>query len=142
MSEIVRKTIKWGILAIVAYFIIGWIAKDIYFSICEWQPDETMVEVWRREIAVYTIVAAVISGLFLCADVQPKHDYDYISVGILIVIFDCRDIIPLSVGVGLLINLLNIIAMLIAVYQVMKDRAAYRIWYNNLKSRNSSNDKK
>ena len=32
--------------------------------------------------------------------------------------------------------------MLIAIYQVMKDRAAWRIWYNNIKSRNSSNDKK
>lgn len=126
MSQVVKRAIKWGLLAIFVYVAIGWIVKDIYFSIYEWQPDETLVEVWRREIKVYTIVATIISGIFvLCCSLSDssigrtrdrREIYWEIPMGIFFAIFLGKDYIPMSIGAGLLINLLNIVAMITPIY--------------------------
>lgn len=128
MSRVVKRTIKWGLLAIFVYVAIGWIVKDIYFSICEWQPDETFVEVWRREIKVYTIVAAIISGIFALncclSDTSLSFGRTYtrsdiywgIPMGIFFAVFYGKDYIPMSTGAGLLVNILNIIAMITPIY--------------------------
>ena len=116
MSQVVKKTIKWGLLAIIVYLVIGWIVKDIYFSICEWQPDETLVEVWRREIKVYTIVAVIISGFFVLGCLDEGDIYWEIPMGIFFAVFIGKDYIPMSIGAGILINLLNIVAMITPIY--------------------------
>ena len=66
---------------------------------------------------MYTIVAAVIAGFFVlvgCEDFRER--YINIPTGIFIVIFMGKDYVPMSIGISLLINLLNIVAMIIPIY--------------------------
>ena len=68
MSRIVKRSILWAILAIIAYWIIGWIVKDIYFSMADIGMDETLEDIWKREMGVYTVVA--VSLEYVVWDVQ------------------------------------------------------------------------
>ena len=84
MSRIVKRSILWAILAIIAYWIIGWIVKDIYFSMADIGMDETLEDIWKREMGVYTVVAAIIAGICClgCADGVENEEILYYLLGI------------------------------------------------------------
>ena len=115
MSRIVKRSILWGILAIIAYWIIGWIVKDIYFSMVDIGMEETLEDIWKREMGVYTVVAAIIAGVccFGCSDGdEDVLNYLLVISGIGIgAVFLIWKFLPMSTGATILANLLLIAAI-------------------------------
>ena len=61
---LVFKYILAIIIPLIVYFGIGWIAKDIYFSIWEIVDSTTLEEIYNKEILVYACVA--VGYIILC----------------------------------------------------------------------------
>lgn len=121
MSRIVKRSILWAILAIIAYWIIGWIVKDIYFSMADIGMDETLEDIWKREMGVYTVVAAIIAGICClgCADGVENEEILYYLLGIsgiaIGAVFLIWLLLPMSTGATILANLLLIAAIVFPV---------------------------
>ena len=118
MSRIVKRSILWAVLAIIAYWIIGWIVKDIYFSMADIGMDETLEDIWKREMGVYTVVAAIIAGICClgCADNEEILNYLLSISGIAIdAVFLIWSLLPMSTGATILANLLLIAAIVFPV---------------------------
>lgn len=47
------------VLPFIFYFGLGWIAKDIYFSMNPITDDTLFVDIYKNEILVYAVIAAV-----------------------------------------------------------------------------------
>ena len=61
---LIFKYILAIIIPLIVYFGIGWIAKDIYFSIWEIVDSTTLEEIYNKEILVYACVA--VGYIILC----------------------------------------------------------------------------
>ena len=46
------KALMW-IIGIIAYFFLGWIAKDIIFSMIEMSPETTLEDIQTYEYSIY-----------------------------------------------------------------------------------------
>lgn len=119
MSQIVKRSILWGIIAIIAYWIIGWIVKDIYFSMVDIGMDETLEDIWKREMGVYTVVAAIIAGICCLGCSDGEEDLlntlliiSGIGIGAVFLIWK---FLPMSTGATILANLLLIAAIVFPV---------------------------
>ena len=118
MSRIVKRSILWAVLAIIAYWIIGWIVKDIYFSMADIGMDETLEDIWKREMGVYTVVAAIIAGICCFGRGENGEILNYLlSIsGIAIdAVFLIWSLLPMSTGATILANLLLIAAIVFPV---------------------------
>ena len=106
-----------SLLGIAIYLVLGWITKDIYFSMYGW---ETTGDLWTTEITIYGIVALVI--VLLCghsvAD-DKRSGTEKISTragGTCIVAMVLARFLPISIGASVLYNILFITAIVYAVY--------------------------
>ena len=115
MSQIVKRSILWGIIAIIAYWIIGWIVKDIYFSMVDIGMDETLEDILKRDMGVYIVVAAIIAGLCCLGCAGNNEDIlkfllciSGIGIGAVFLIWK---FLPMSTGATILANLLLIAAI-------------------------------
>ena len=61
---LIFKYILAIIIPLIVYFGIGWIAKDIYFSIWEIVDSTTLEEIYNKEVLVYACVA--VGYIILC----------------------------------------------------------------------------
>lgn len=55
---LIFKYILAIIIPLIVYFGIGWIAKDIYFSIWEIVDSTTLEEIYNKEILVYVCLCS------------------------------------------------------------------------------------
>lgn len=106
----------WIIIGIIVYFGLGWIAKDIVFSMIEITDETTLKDLTNYEFIVYSIVAAVMSFIgghigedFVSLEINPVSIILYINWIIAV-------LIPLSAGLILLYNIVNIGAIIVAIY--------------------------
>ena len=51
--------IGWIIIGILVYFLLGWILKDIVFSIITIESDTTMGDILKYEQIVYSALTAI-----------------------------------------------------------------------------------
>ena len=114
-----RKFI-WIIIGIIVYFGLGWIAKDIVFSMIEITDETTLKDLTNYEFIVYSIVAAVMSFIgghigedFVSLEINPVS---IISISVLYITWIIAVLIPLSTGLILLYNIVNIGAIIVAIY--------------------------
>lgn len=114
------KALMW-IIGIIAYIFLGWIAKDIIFSMIEITPETTLGDIQTYEYIIYSAISVIILiGIVLLRD----DDYNA-SVGppILLVIASCVIIcnLPIVMGTLILYNLVNVIAIIWGAYCTSND---------------------
>ena len=122
MSRLVLRCVGWEIFAIIVYWLIGWIIKDIYFSMVEIGMDETLEDIWKREMGVYTVVAAIIAGICCLGCASGVEDAEGFLKFLLCIsgigigaVFLIWKFLPMSMGATILANLLNIAAIVFPV---------------------------
>ena len=75
---LVFKYILAIIIPLIVYFGIGWIAKDIYFSIWEIVDSTTLEEIYNKEVLVYACVA--VGYIILCHIILDNNSPDGVMV--------------------------------------------------------------
>ena len=114
--------IGWIIVGILVYFLLGWILKDIVFSIITIEGDTTMGDVLKYEQIVYsTLTAIYIIIMSLSQGLESKGD-DGVSPKLLVIAtyFGAR-FLPLSMGSVILYSILNIVAIIWGACELKKD---------------------
>jgi len=101
------------VLGIAVYFIGGWIAKDIIFSMIEIEPETTLEQIQNYEYLIYSILTGCV--LIVIGFIRQEANWSsplvmVIFVGILI------RVIPLTLGSVILYNVLNIAAIIGVAY--------------------------
>ena len=66
--------LTWIIIGLVLYFIGGWIAKDIIFSMIEITEETTLGEITFYECLTYSIIAAIFS--LVASSYSPNKNED------------------------------------------------------------------
>lgn len=113
---------KWFIAVLVAllvYFGLGWVIKDITYSMMNISDKATLEEIANIDLIVYAVLAGVYIILCLGYLMEKVNDSDelfnkYMKVVLLPIAAYCisRYLIP-SIGSAILFNLLNISGMII-----------------------------
>lgn len=93
------------LIGIIIYFVGGWIAKDIVFSMIEITDDTTLGTLISYEFITYSIVAGVVS---LIAALYEDNEIGYISLLAIGITCGIVKEMPLSTGLIILYNLINI----------------------------------
>ena len=114
---------KWFIAVLVAllvYFGLGWVIKDITYSMMNISDKATLEEIANIDLIVYAVLAGVYIILCLGYLMEKVNDSDelfnkYMKVVLLPIAAYCisRYLIPPSIGGAILFNLLNISGMII-----------------------------
>lgn len=103
--------IGWIIIGILVYFLLGWILKDIVFSIITIESDTTMGDILKYEQIVYSALTAI---YIIIMDVVQRDENGDSGLPIMLVIatyFGAR-FLPLSMGSVILYSVLNIVAII------------------------------
>ena len=104
------------IIPLIVYFGIGWIAKDIYFSMWEISDNTTIQEIYNKELFIYGCVA--LGYVFICYNILDDSDLTngMILAGALPVIgyVLCAYVFPMSKGAAILNTALCVIGQIIA----------------------------
>lgn len=104
------------LIALVVYFGLGWVAKDITFSMMNINDNTTLEEIANIDLIVYASLAGVY--IILCLGFIMEHvDNDkLLSIILFPLAAYCisKYLIPPSMGSAVLFNLLNISGMIIA----------------------------
>ena len=101
----------WIIIGILVYFLLGWILKDIVFSIITIESDITMGDILKYEQIVYSALTAI---YIIIMDVVQGDENGDSGLPIILVIaayFGAR-FLPLSMGSVILYSVLNIVAII------------------------------
>ena len=98
--------IGWIIVGILVYFLLGWILKDIVFSIITIEGDTTMGDILKYEQIVYSALTAIY--IIIMNIVQGDDNGDSSSP---ITYLGAR-FLPLSMGSVILYSVLNIVAII------------------------------
>ena len=103
--------IGWIIVGILVYFLLGWILKDIVFSIITIEGDTTMGDILKYEQIVYSALTAIY--IIIMNIVQGDDNGDSSSPIMLVIAayFGAR-FLPLSMGSVILYSVLNIVAII------------------------------
>ena len=114
---------KWFIAVLVAllvYFGLGWVIKDITYSMMNISDKATLEEIANIDLIVYAVLAGVYIILCLGYLMEKVNDSDelfnkYMKVVLLPIAAYCisRYLITPSIGSAILFNLLNISGMII-----------------------------
>ena len=114
---------KWFIAVLVAllvYFGLGWVIKDITYSMMNISDKATLEEIANIDLIVYAVLAGVYIILCLGYLMEKVNDSDelfnkYMKVVLLPIAAYCisRYLIPPSIGSAILFYLLNICGMII-----------------------------
>lgn len=109
------------LIALVVYFGLGWVAKDITFSMMDINDNTTLEEIANIDLIVYASLAGVYITLCLLF-IMEKIDNDKL-LSILLFPFAAycisKYLIPPSMGSAVLFNLLNISGMTISTVLAM-----------------------
>lgn len=103
--------IGWIIVGILVYFLLGWILKDIIFSIIIIESDTTMGDILKYEQIVYSALTAIY--IIIMDVVQGEENGDAVLPVMLVIAtyFGAR-FLPLSMGSVILYSVLNIVAII------------------------------
>lgn len=113
---LIFKYILAIIIPLIVYFGIGWIAKDIYFSIWEIVDSTTLEEIYNKEILVYACVA--VGYIILCHiildDNSPVGGMVFAGAFPVVGYILCVYVLPISEGAAILNTILCIVGDIIA----------------------------
>lgn len=103
--------IGWIIIGILVYFLLGWILKDIVFSIITIESDTTMGDILKYEQIVYSALTAI---YIIIMDVVQGDENGDSGLPIILVIaaYLGARFLPLSMGSVILYSVLNIVAII------------------------------
>lgn len=102
--------IGWIIVGILVYFLLGWILKDIVFSIITIEGDTTMGDILKYEQIVYSALTAIY--IIIMNIVQGDDNGDSSSpIMLVIATYLGARFLPLSMGI-ILYSVLNIVAII------------------------------
>ena len=112
--------IGWIIVGILVYFLLGWILKDIVFSIITIESDTTMGDVLKYEQIVYSALTAI---YIIIMDVVQGEENGDAALPIMLVIatYLGARFLPLSMGSVILYSVLNIVAIIWGACELKKD---------------------
>ena len=114
--------IGWIIVGILVYFLLGWILKDIVFSIITIEGDTTMGDVLKYEQIVYsTLTAIYIIIMSLSQGLESKGDDGVSPILLVIATYLGARFLPLSMGSVILYSVLNIVAIIWGACELKKD---------------------
>lgn len=112
---LIFKYILAIIIPLIVYFGIGWIAKDIYFSIWEVVDSTTLEEIYNKEVLVYACVA--VGYIILCSLILMDEDNigGFVFAGAFPVAgyILCVYVLPISEGAAILNTILCIVGDII-----------------------------
>ena len=97
--------IGWIIIGILVYFLLGWILKDIVFSIITIESDTTMGDILKYEQIVYSALTAI---YIIIMDVVQGDE----NIMLVIATYFGARFLPLSMGSVILYSVLNIVAII------------------------------
>lgn len=110
----------WTIIGIIAYFGLGWIAKDIVFSMIEITDETTLKDLTNYEFVIYSAIAVIVSfiGANLGENIEQflENPIAILSAAIIIIPTFVFCLIPLSTGAVILYNIINIGVIIGAIY--------------------------
>lgn len=113
--------IGWIIIGILVYFLLGWILKDIVFSIITIESDTTMGDILKYEQIVYSALTAIyIIIMSLSQGLKSKGD-DGTPILLVIATYFGARFLPLSMGSVILYSVLNIVAIIWGACELKKD---------------------
>lgn len=107
-------------IPIIVYFGIGWIAKDIYFSIWEIAGNTTIQEIYNKELLIHCCVAVgyiIISWIILDDDGIMGFMLFVGALPIAAYIL-CVYILPMSEGAAILNTILCIVGQILVSWAV------------------------
>ena len=98
--------IGWIIIGILVYFLLGWILKDIVFSIITIERDILKYEqiVYSALTAIYIIIMDVVQG--------DENGDSGLPIMLVIATYFGARFLPLSMGSVILYSVLNIVAII------------------------------
>ena len=109
--------IGWIIIGILVYFLLGWILKDIVFSIITIESDTTMGDILKYEQIVYSALTAIMMDV-----VQGDENGDSgLPIMLVIATYFGARFLPLSMGSVILYSVLNIVAIIWGACELKKD---------------------
>ena len=112
--------IGWIIIGILVYFLLGWILKDIVFSIITIESDTTMGDILKYEQIVYSALTAIY--IIIMNVVQGEENEDSSSpIMLVIATYFVAMFLPLSMGSVVLYSILNIVAIIWGACELKKD---------------------
>lgn len=113
------KALMW-IIGIIAYFFLGWIAKDIIFSMIEETPELTLEKIQTYEYVIYsTVTVIILIGIAILRDDYNASVTTPAGLVITACIIACN--LPCVLGTVLLYNLINIGAIIWGAYNKDND---------------------
>lgn len=114
--------IGWIIVGILVYFLLGWILKDIVFSIITIESDTTMGDILKYEQIVYSALTAIyIIIMSLSQGLESKGDDGVSPILLVIATYFGARFLPLSMGSVILYSILNIVAIIWGACELKKD---------------------
>lgn len=120
---LVFKYILAIIIPLIIYFGIGWIAKDIYFSIWEIVDSTTLEEIYNKEVLVYACVA--VGYIILCYIILDNNSSDGVMAfaGALPIAgyILCVYVLPISEGAAILNTILCIVGEIVASFAFIRE---------------------
>ena len=127
--------IGWIIVGILVYFLLGWILKDIVFSIITIEGDTTMGDILKYEQIVYSALTAIY--IIIMNIVQGDDNGDSSSpIMLVIATYLGARFLPLSMGSVILYSVLNIVAIILGSLRVEKrlnkKKANGRVFNDNI----------
>ena len=118
--------IGWIIVGILVYFLLGWILKDIVFSIITIEGDTTMGDILKYEQIVYSALTAIY--IIIMNIVQGDDNGDSSSpIMLVIATYLGARFLPLSMGSVILYSVLNIVAIIWGACELKKDLIKRRL---------------
>lgn len=100
--------IGWIIVGILVYFLLGWILKDIVFSIITIEGDTTMGDILKYEQIVYSALTAIYIIIMNIVDNGDSSS----PIMLVIATYLGARFLPLSMGSVILYSVLNIVAII------------------------------
>lgn len=103
--------IGWIIIGILVYFLLGWVLKDIVFSIITIDGDTTMGDILNYEQIVYSALTVIY--IIMMDVVQGEKSGDSTCpIMLVIATYLGARFLPLSMGSVILYSVLNIVAII------------------------------
>lgn len=113
--------IGWIIIGVILYFLLGWVLKDIAFSIITIESDTTMGDVLKYEQIIYSALTAIFIIVMNLIQGSDSEDTS-VMAPVTLVIFTYLGVrfIPISIGGVILYNALNLVAIIWGACQLKK----------------------
>lgn len=112
--------IGWIIIGILVYFLLGWILKDIVFSIITIESDTTMGDILKYEQIVYSALTAIY--IIIMNVVQGEENEDSSSpIMLVIATYLVQGFYLFQWEAVVLYSILNIVAIIWGACELKKD---------------------